>query len=577
MSGLLSRREFVRASAQGAAVAAAGSFFISESVLGGQGSSSYQPVFEALDHFVEQYLREMNAPGLTFVMADRAGVQRVAAYGFSDVEAKAAVNTNQLFEIGSISKSFLAICLLQLHDEGKLDLQRPITEYLPWFRIESTFAPITTHHLLTHSAGIEGNAPVFLSDPSAKHRAANPPGEYFHYCNTGYALMGHLLETLDGKPLAECYRARIFEPLGMTASEPVITLDFRDRLAKNYSAFRGDRPYARFDRLAEAPAIVMTDASGCIAATAQDMGRYVQMIANHGAGPKSRVISDGGFALFSKRQILAEEFGPKASYGYGIAVDTLDEHTVVRHTGGMVSFASALWVDIDEGVGAFASINAMQGYRPNPVAQYALQLMRAQRAGKALPEAPKIAPAAFIDNPKQYAGIYTTMDGKKWEFQADGTNLYLVLGGKRIPVETIVGSQEMLTIREPGLDRYALTFGREKADDPKSRVVEAGWGPVWLFNEAYSGPKTFDYPKEWERYVGHYRNESAWVGSVRMVIRKGKLLADGLAPLEARADGYFYFADEPHSPEWVKFFDVVNEKTMRLKISGEDMWRVGAE
>jgi len=577
MSGLISRRAFVRASAQSVALASAGAYCVSELALGSESANSYQPVFGALDHFIEQYLREMNAPGLTFAMADRTGVQRVASYGFSDAETKAAVNTSQLFQIGSISKSFLAVCLLQLHDEGKLDLQRPITEYLPWFHVESSFAPITTHHLLTHTAGIEGNAPVFLSDPAAKHRAANPPGQYFHYCNTGYALLGHLLETLDGKPLPESIRARVFEPLGMTASEPVITLDFRDRLAKNYQAFRNDRPYARFERLAEAPGIVITDASGCIAATPHDMGLYAQMIASHGAGAKSRVISEAGFTLFSKRHTPAEEFGPKASYGYGIAVDTLDEHTVLRHTGGMVSFASALQVDIDEGVGAFASINAMQGYRPNPVAQYALQLMRAQRAGKPLPEAPKIVAATFIENPKQYAGVYTTVDGKRWEFQAEGTNLFLLQGGKRIPIETIVGSQEVLAIREPGLDRYALTFGREKSDDAKSRVVEAGWGPVWLFHEAYSGPKSFDYPKEWERYVGHYRNENPWIGSMRVVIRKGKLMLDGLVPLEARPDGYFYFGDEPHSPEWVRFHDIVNEKAMRLKASGEDMWRVAAE
>ena len=577
MSSWMTRRAFVRVSAQGVAAASAGAFFVSEAALGSQSSSAYQPVFERLDRFIEQYLREMNAPGLTFAMADRAGVQRVASYGFSDVETKIPTNPNQLFEIGSISKSFLAICLLQLRDEGKLDLQRPIAEYLPWFRVESSFAPITTHHLLTHSAGIEGNAPVFLTDANAKHRAANPPGEYFHYCNTGYGLMGHLLTALDGRSLAQSFRARIFEPLGMTDSEPVITLDFRDRLAKNYQAFRTDRPYARFDPLAEAPGIVITDASGCIAATPRDMGLYAQMIANHGAAPKGRVISDAGFALFSKRHIAAEEFGPKASYGYGIAVDTLEDHTVLRHTGGMVSFASALQVDIDEGVGAFASINAMQGYRPNPVAQYALQLMRAQRAGKPLPEAPKTNPATFIEDPKQYAGVYSTADGKRWEFQAEGTNLYLLQGGKRIPVETIVGSQEMLVIREPGLDRYALTFGREKPDDPKSRVVEAGWGPWWFTNAAYSGPKTFEYPKEWDRYVGHYRNENPWVGSLRVVIRKGKLNADGVAPLEPAADGYFYFRDEPHSPEWLRFYDIVNEKAMRVKASGEDLWRVAAE
>lgn len=577
MSSLISRRAFVRASAQGVAAATAGAFFVAEAALASQQASSDQPVFESLDRFIEQYLRDMNAPGLTFVMADRSGVQRVAAYGFSNVETKAPVDTNQLFEIGSISKSFLAVCLLQLHDEGKLDLQRPIAEYLPWFRVESSFAPITTHHLLTHSAGIEGNAPVFLSDPNAKHRAANPPGEYFHYCNTGYALLGHLLETLDARPLGECFRVRVFEPLGMTASEPVITLDFRERLAKNYQAFRGDRPYARFDRLAEAPAIVMTDASGCIAATPHDMGLYVQMIASHGAASKSRVISEGGFALFSKRHIAAEEFGPKASYGYGIAVDTLDDHTVLRHTGGMVSFASALQVDIDEGVGAFASINAMQGYRPNPVAQYALQLMRAQRAGKPLPKPPETAPGLEIENPKQYAGVYTAADGKKWKFQAQDANLFLLLNGKRIPVGTIAGSQEVLALLGPGLDRYALTFGREKTDDPKSRVVEANWGPLCFFSEAYSGPKTFDYPKEWDRYVGHYRNENPWIGSMRVVIRKGQLMADGLALLEPAADGYFYFRDEPHSPEWLRFFDIVNEKAMRLKASGEDLWRVSAE
>jgi len=577
MSSSLSRRKFMRVSAQGMVAASLGSFLVSEFAAGSQSASPYQPLFTALDRFIEQYLRQMNAPGLTFVMADRSGVQRVAAYGFSEPETKVPVNPDQLFEIGSISKSFLAVCLLQLHDERKLDLQRPITEYLPWFRLESSFAPITIHHLLTHTAGLAGNAPVFLTDPVAKHRAANPPGQDFHYCNTGYALLGHLLETLDGKSLSQSFRARIFDPLGMAASEPVITLDFRDRLAKNYEAFRTDRPYARFDRLAEAPAIVMTDASGCIAATPHDMGLYVQMIASHGAAPQARLMSESGFGLFSKRHIPAEEFGPTASYGYGIAVDSLDGHTVVRHTGGMVSFASALHVDIDEGVGAFASINAMQGYRPNPVAQYALQLMRAHRAGQPLPEPPKIPPATFIENPQQYAGVYTASDGKKWEFQADAANLYLVVSGQRIPVETIVGSQQMLIIRAPEWDRYALTFGREKSDDPKSRVVEAAWGPLCFFNSAYSGPKTFDYPKEWDRYTGHYRNESPWVGSLRVLIRKGKLYVDGVTPLEPASDGYFYFRDEPHSPEWLRFHDFVNGKAMRVKASGEDLWRVSAD
>src|SRR5690606_5840411 len=99
------------------------------------------------------------------------------------------------------------------------------------------------------------------------------------------------------------------------------------------------------------------------------------------------------FELFTKAHIEAKEFGPTASYGYGLAVDTLDGHKVVRHTGGMVSFMSSLLVDLDSGVGAFASINAQQGYRPTAVTQYAVQLMSAQRANKALPSVPAANPA----------------------------------------------------------------------------------------------------------------------------------------------------------------------------------------
>ena len=77
--------------------------------------------------------------------------------------------------------------------------------------------------------------------------------------------------------------------------------------------------------------------------------------------------------------------------------------------------------------------------------------------------------------------------------------------------------------------------------------------------------------------MGHYRNESAWVGSVRVVIRKGKLYGDGVVPLEPAAGGYFYFRDEPKSPEWIQFHDIVNNQAMRIKLSGEDLWQVGAE
>jgi len=570
MLSSVSRRTFLNVSGQAVAAVVATQFFVRES-RAQEGKSKYADCFKPLDAFIEQYMRAMNSPGMTLVMADRDGVQRVATYGFADREQQAAVKPGQLFEIGSISKSFVANCLLQLHQEGKLDLNKPIVEYLPWFRIESSFAPITTHHLLTHSSGLPGNGPLFLSDPAAKHRAANPPGERFHYCNTGFAALGHLVWTLDGESLSDAFRHRVFDPLGMTETSPVISLDIREKLAKNYSIYQNDRPYARQGRLSEAQAIIITDGAGCIASTPHDMGLYIQMIANHGQGPKSPLLSAESFARLSQAHIKAEEFGPTASYGYGIAVDSLDGHKILRHTGGMVSFASSMHVDIDDGVGAFASINAMQGYRPNPVAQYAMQLMRAERASTSFPAPPPLNSPMVIKNASDYAGKYQSGAGRIFEIEATGESLWLLHQGERVALEA--ASSDTFTVNHPDFHRFALIFGRADQKDPKSPVVEAGSGGEWFTNSKYAGPKTFDYPKEWEQYVGHYRNESPWVGSTRIFVFKGKLMADGVE-LEPRLDGLFILQDEEHSPEWIRFGDMVNGKCMHAKFSGEDLWRV---
>ncbi len=569
-----SRRQFVSSGAAALAAAAASRFAVADA--GPPTSSSpYAGVFAPLDRFVETYLRAMNAPGMTLVLADRDGVQRVATYGLSDLDRREPVHPEQLFHIGSITKSFVALCLLQLRDEGKLDLHRPVTEYLPWFRAESRFAPITTHHLLTHTSGLPGNALLFLTDPTEKHRAANPPGEVFHYCNMGYELLGHLIWTLDGRPLPEAFRARLLGPLGMTETEPVITLDARDRMPSSYAAFQGDRPYPRSGRLAAAPALVMTDAAGCIASTPRDMGAYARMIASRGRGPNGRVVSEEAFALFSTPHVKAEEFGKDASYGYGIAVETRDGHKILRHTGGMVSFASSLQVDGDEGTGAFASINAMQGYRPNPVAQYALELMRARRAGRDLPAPPPLLPATHVETAADYAGTYRSPDGRTLEVVADGPALFLVREGRRVALEAALGTPDAFLA--PGLERFALVFGRQDPKDPKSPVVDAGWGGDWFAHSRYRGPTTFDHPAEWNAFTGHYRNENPWIGSLRVVLRKGQLMIDGVVPLEPAESGTFYLRDEARSPEWVRFADVVNGKAMRLKLSGEDRWRVTAD
>ena len=121
------------------------------------------------------------------------------------------------------------------------------------------------------------------------------------------------------------------------------------------------------------------------------MTLYMRMLLNRGRMPKGRLVSEESFALFMKPAIPAPGFGEGSGYGYGIAIQPVEGRTLLRHTGGMVSFSSAMQVDFDAGFGAFAFVNAsLAGYRPNAVAAYALAVLRAEAKGRALPEMPEL-------------------------------------------------------------------------------------------------------------------------------------------------------------------------------------------
>ena len=112
-------------------------------------------------------------------------------------------------------------------------------------------------------------------------------------------------------------------------------------------------------------------------------------------------------------------------------------------------------------------------------------------------------------------------------------------------------------------------FGRKSENGP---VVEVSCGDAWYTAAAYDGPRQFQVPEVWRSYVGHYRNEDPWMGSIRVFVLKDKLLVDG-TPLELDGDR-FRLRDEPANTEWIRFGEVINGKCMRLKYSGVDLWRV---
>jgi D-alanyl-D-alanine carboxypeptidase len=570
----LSRRNFLSTGAKSAAGLAAFGMLSSgvEPVLlaasvpqgAGKQASALQPAFARLDEFVAQHMRETGAPGMTLALANRDGLLRVSTYGLADIKTGARVQPETLFQIGSISKSFVAVVLLQLRDEGKLDLHKPVMQYLPWLKINSRVEPITTHHLLSHTAGLPG-APLLLDALLAELPTGTKPGTHFLYSNTGYNILGFLIEAVDGRPFAASMRARVLEPLGMRASSPVISNETRDRMAVGYQPFDEDRPFPFLGRLAEAPWIEMDMAAGSITATPADMAAYIRALLNRGATARGRLFSEESFRLMTTPVIKAPFRGEDASYGYGLWISDINSHTRLRHTGGMVAFSSALDVDITEGVGAFASVNAnLSGYRPVAVTRFAIDALNASLAGKPLPAVPAPqAPPEEIKNAADYAGTFTSPDGRKLTFAAEGSRLLLLHDGQRVTLERSRSGRDQFITKHPDFSLYRLAFTREK-----DRVVELSYGADWYAGAGYTGARAFSYPKEWDAYAGHYYNDSPWYGGVRVVIRKGQLLLDGAQPLIQTADGSFMLAGDDSSPDRIRFESIVGGKAMRANYSG---------
>jgi len=555
----ISRRKFVSGTVKTAAAVTLLRSVVSASAF--EQSAAVQPLFARLDEFIVRHMRETGAPGLTLALANRDGLIRVSTYGYADTKAGLRVVPETMFEIGSISKSFVGLTLLQLRDEGKLDLNKPIAEYLPWLKINSKFQAITTHHILSHTGGLPG-APLLLDALLGELWTAYEPGKRFLYSNTGYNILGFLIEAIDKRPFAQAMRARMLEPLGMTASAPIITADLRKLMAIGYEPLTEGKPFPLHGPLAEAQWLEVDIAAGSVASTPADMAKYMRMLLNRGALPKGRLVSEESFALFTKAAIDSPYRGEPASYGYGLWVSNIEGHTRLRHTGGMVAFSSSIDVDLTGNIAAFASVNAnLRGYRPVAVTKYAVELFNASAAAKALPAPPAPPPSPEeVKNAGDYAGTYTSLDGKKLEFAAEGEKLLLVDGNRRAVLERAGGDR--FIVKHPDFDTFLLGFVREN-----QQVTQAFYGANWYLGEKYTGPKTFETKKDWEGLAGHYHNDSPWYGDTRVVLRKGQLFMEGVQPLVPRADGKFGLGD-PDGPDWVGFESIVDGRAMRLSLSG---------
>jgi D-alanyl-D-alanine carboxypeptidase len=314
--------------------------------------------FWRVDALAARLIAAGATPGAAVAVTDREPTRWVGVYGHADAAAGRPVTEATLFQIGSISKSFTAVCLLREWERGRLDLDADVRTLLPWFPLEG----ITVHHLLSHTGGIVcslGDPPSPGYEVLALARTARAPaGERFWYSNVGYQALGLVLERLTGEPFADTYRREILEPLRMDATDPLTTPATRPALAVGHQSLEDAAPWRLGDPLAPAPFVEYRGADGSVCAPAGDLAAYARMFLTGGVP--------------ARMMVPVAEDPEEGPYGYGVVMRTVAGRRWVGHAGGTVGFVARLWCDLDAGLAAVSMVNGPAG--AGILAEHALRI-----------------------------------------------------------------------------------------------------------------------------------------------------------------------------------------------------------
>ena len=527
-------------------------------------------VDERIRAYLERRMSELIAPGVQIALTDRDRTLARVCHGFANAEARTPVEPHHRFQIGSISKGFTVMALLQEREAGNLDLDAPVTDYLPWLEIVSPYPPITVHHLLSHTAGIvigaeatgEGTHAVWSLHQLEPGFA---PGERFWYSNHGYKALGLILERITGRPWFDVVRERVMAAAGMEDSPPTITHDVRPTLAVGYGAPFDDRPWQPAHGLAPAVWSESGTADGTICATAEELAGYVRLVLNRGDG----VITGESFELMSQ-PIARDLETPGDVYGYGLK---WVEERFLGHTGSTIGYVALALCEPQTGFGVAICANGM-GPRMH-VARFALATLVAAAAGDALPDIPAPSDEASIPGAERYAGLYRG-ESSSFEVRADGNRLVLAgeRGAKLVPFDSPDSGSFLVDDRQ--LDRFVLRFSLSSAGRPT--VLDHGPDRYVRDGEPESAPA----PTEVDPFVGHYRTHDPWQANIRVFLRDGALWLQDNASDDARyherplgpfGNGSFRVG-ESWSPDRIRFDAVIDGRATRAVYDGEPMYRM---
>jgi CubicO group peptidase (beta-lactamase class C family) len=327
---------------------------------------------------------------------------------------------DSLFQVGSITKPLTATLVMQLADEGELELDAPVRRYLPGFRVadEGASAAITVRQLLTHTAGFGGD--VFTdtgrNDDAVERYVAGlgeveqqfPPGEMFSYNNAAYIVLGRIVEVLRDKPFAACLQEGLIDPLGLTHTVLGAERAIMFRAAVGHIGDKpGDpeRPAPMWNLPASA-----APAGSLLAMRPRDLLVFARMHLRGGLGPDGNaVLSRQSVAAMREQQVTLPPLGSgEDGWGLGWELGHWPGGEVFGHTGGTVGQTSVLRVV----PGAEVAIAFVQnGGDVTTTVQEIFGFLLRELAGIELPPLPRPPAEPLSADPERYAGVYASPAG----------------------------------------------------------------------------------------------------------------------------------------------------------------------
>ena len=332
---------------------------------------------DGVDRYIKAQMREHRIPGVALKIIRDAKVAKTAAYGRGNLELDVPAKPETVFEIGSLTKQFTAAGILLLAQEGNLTVDDKISRHLK--ATPPAWDNVTIRHLLTHTSGIKSYTGLdgfqlwrhLTQAQFIKAIGARPmefqPGDSWKYCNTGYNLLGYIIENVSGMGYWDFLSRRIFQPLGMHA-----TTNRLPRLViPNRAAGYEQTNHVWFNRDSDLTEVF---AAGVIASTVGDLAKWNASLDGE------RLLNAASKAQMWTPAKLND--GKATKYGFGWYVETFDGHRNIGHSGSTSGFSASLQRFPDDHLAVIILTNTDEHVATTMAKKIASFYFRTPRAGK---------------------------------------------------------------------------------------------------------------------------------------------------------------------------------------------------